>query len=64
MQWSSLNPEYVGCVLTCLGGGGISETETMLVCLAGCYGMVFLDSDETGVAGAESGSVDDPPANN
>lgn len=43
-----ISPEFVGCVLTCLSGGGIDDSRVVFMCLAGCYASTYLRDDQTG----------------
>lgn len=42
-----ISPEFVGCVLTCLSGGGIDDSRVVFMCLAGCYASTYLRDDRT-----------------
>lgn len=44
--------EFVGCVMTCLSGGGIQDSRTIVMCLGGCYASAYL------VRGENEGGTD------
>lgn len=54
-----ISPEFVGCVLTCLSGGGIDDSRVVFMCLAGCYASTYLRDDRTDQDQEQDQSEDD-----
>lgn len=54
-----ISPEFIGCVLTCLSGGGIDDSRVVFMCLAGCYASTYLRDDRTDHEQEQDQSEDD-----